>query len=490
MKNSIEGKNILIIGSGIGGLSAGILLSLLNFRVTVVEKNALPGGLMRSYRRAGIDCPVGVHYVGALGKDEPLGKMFKFLGVPVDELFSHMGQGGIIDRYIFDDFTFDLPISIDVYEENLRKSFPQEAAAIDIIIKNLREIAGRMMDTSFLLNQGDPFQNIDYYQPLGEFLDKLDVSAGLRAVLSVPCQLVGVPPAECPLVIHHMVLAGYLFSAWRLKENGAKMTEVFVRRFQKLGGELILNDGVEKILLKSGKVAGVRLKSNLELPVDAVIGDIHPKTLLGLLEQDSLRASYRQRILDLTETDGVIAVQVSVDAATHPEMAHNIYRLITNEKGTIEDGIFYQIRRGNNHVNLLSIITRSLYSEWSKWENTVSGQRGKEYEEKKFAIARKLLQKAERIFGALKNAKIIDIFTPLTIRDYVNCPEGSCYGVMRSARQLLKVASVNNIPISGLFLAGQNALAPGVLGSMLGSFNVVKQIIGTERFTRTIKLDP
>ena len=68
MRNPVEGKNIIIIGSGIGGLSAGILLSLLNFRVTVVEKNPTPGGLMRSYRRGGFDCPVGVHYVGAWAK--------------------------------------------------------------------------------------------------------------------------------------------------------------------------------------------------------------------------------------------------------------------------------------------------------------------------------------------------------------------------------------------------------------------------------------
>ena len=74
MRNPIEGKNIVIIGSGIGGLSAGIILSLLNFRVTVVEKNPLPGGLMRSYCRSEFDCPVGVHYVGALGEKEPLAK--------------------------------------------------------------------------------------------------------------------------------------------------------------------------------------------------------------------------------------------------------------------------------------------------------------------------------------------------------------------------------------------------------------------------------
>ncbi len=179
MRNPVEGKNIVIIGAGVGGLSAGIILSLLNFRVTVVEKNPLPGGLMRSYRRSGIDCPVGVHYVGALGEKEPLGKMFHVLGIPVDELFTPMGQEGIIDRYIFDDLIFDLPTSIDALEKNLISAFPKEAAALNIIMKNLREISRHMMEPSFLFNQGDPFQNMDYYLPMGELLDSLQCLRGI-----------------------------------------------------------------------------------------------------------------------------------------------------------------------------------------------------------------------------------------------------------------------------------------------------------------------
>jgi len=490
MRNPVEGKNIVIIGSGVGGLSAGIILSLLNFQVTVVEKNPLPGGLMRSYRRSGFDCPVGVHYVGALGKNELLGKMFHVLGIPVDELFIPMGQEGIIDRYIFDDLIFELPTSIEALEKSLKSAFPEETTSLNIIMKNLREISRRMIDPSFLLNQGDPFQNMDYYQSMGEFLDTLQVSAGLRAVLSVPCQLIGVPLNDCPVIFHHMVLAGYLFSSWKLKESGSKMTDVFVRRFQELGGSLILNNGVKKILLAEGRVAGVTLESGAELPADAVVAAIHPKILLALLDADALRPSYRQRILGLKETEGVIAVQVTVDAAAHPEINHNVYRLHRNEKGLIEDGVFYQVRFGNfSGSNLLSIITKSLYSEWSQWENTVSGRRGKEYEEKKMSIANSLLKKAQEIFGDLKDARILDVYTPLTIRDYVNAPEGACYGIMRSSRQLLKSISLNNIPIQGLSLAGQNALAPGVMGSILGSFNAARQIIGAERFVQEIKWD-
>jgi len=490
MRHPVEGKNIVVIGSGIGGLSAGILLSLLNFKVTVVEKNPLPGGLMRSYRRSGIDCPVGVHYVGALGKNELLGKMFHVLGISVDELFTPMGQEGIIDRYIFDDLIFDFPTSIDSLEKSLRISFPKDTEALNVIIKNLREISRQMMDNSFLFNQGNPFQNMDYYQSMGELLDTLQISAGLRAVLSMPCQLIGVPLNECPVIFHHMVLASYLFSSWMLKESGDRMTDAFVRRLRESGGSLILNNGVKKISLVEGKMAGVILESGINLPADAVVAAIHPKILLELLDIDALRPSYRERISGLRETGGVIAVQIGVDAVAHPKINHNIYRLRKDEKGIIEDGVFYQLRSSNSPgFNLLSIITKSRYSDWSHWENTVSGRRGKDYEEKKMSIARNLLNKAEEIFGNLKDAKILDVYTPLTIRDYVNAPEGACYGIMRSSRQLLKVVSLNNIPLHGLCLAGQNSIAPGVLGSILGSFNAARQIIGQERFAQAIKWD-
>jgi all-trans-retinol 13,14-reductase len=487
MKKSVKGKNIVIIGSGVGGLSAGIILSLLNYSVTIVEKNPLPGGLMRSYRRSGVDCPVGVHYVGALGANEPLGEMFSLLGISVESLFEKMGQDGVIDRYIFDDFTFDLPVGIDAFEASLLRSFPGDAVAIDSIMKNMREIARHMCEPSFLFYQGDPFQSIDYFNPMGEYLQKLDVSRGLWNVLAVPTGLIGVPLAECPVIFHHMVLAGYLFSCWRLKKSGSHMADIFAQRFQALGGKLILNDQVEKILTESAQVTGVRLQSGKDLAADAVVAAIHPKAMLKLMDPDSLKISYRERILNLEETQGVIAVHVSVDARAHPEMTYNIYRIPADEKGRLNYGVFYQIRRGNAAgKNLLSIMTTSLFNQWSRWENTNSGHRGRDYEAQKLSMAVTLLKNAGEVLGELKDPEILDIFTPLTLRDFVDCPEGSCYGVMRKTSQLLKIASLNNIPLSGLYLAGQNAVAPGVLGSILGSFNVARQIAGAQRVEKMI----
>ncbi len=483
MRNPIEGNRVVIIGAGVGGLSAGILLSLLDYRVTIIEKNPLPGGLMRSYRRRGIECSVGVHYVGALGPAEPLGRLFSFLGLPVEDLFYRMGGHGVTDRYAFDDFSFDLPVGIDAYEDRLKAAFPDDLDAIVLLMKTLRRIAEGMRDPLFMMNGGDPFANMNDFRSMGECLAELQVSPGLRAVLAVPCQLIGVEFDDCPVILHNMVLAGYLFSAWRPKVSGAGLADAFAGRFTALGGTLLCGRQAAKIHLRDRRATGVQLDSGEILPADGVVAAVHPKVVLELLDKDALRPSMQERIATLAETEGVIVCQARVDAARHPEMDHNLYRLHSDRAGRILDGVFYQIRHGDESGgNLLSIITRSHYSDWQQWEHTRSGHRGRDYEAAKAAKGDDLLKRASEVFGDLGRVELLDIFTPLSLRDWMNCPEGSCYGVLRSSGQLLKVASLKNLPVEGLCLAGQNALAPGVLGCLLGSFNAARQMMGEKRF--------
>lgn len=487
MRNPLKGHNVVIIGAGVGGLSAGILLSLLDYRVTLVEKNSLPGGLLRSYRRKGLDCCVGVHYVGALGPAEPLGRMFSFLGLQPEALFYRMGGQGVTDRYLFDDFSFDLPVGIDAYEDRLKAAFPSDRAVIDSFMKTLRRVARGMEDPLFMMNGGDPFANLDDFRPMGEYLEDLRPSPGLRAVLAVPCQLIGVQFDDCPVILHCMVLAGYLFSAWRPKVSGSDLADAFARRFTGLGGTLLCGHPVKKISVRDGRTVGVTLDTGETLPADGVVAAVHPKVVLTLLEEEALRPSVRERITSLVETEGVMACQVRVDALAHPQIDHNIYRLHRDPAGRMLDGAFYQIRPGDGAgANLLSVITRSPYSDWRRWEHTRTGHRGADYEEAKAARGALLLQQASEVFGKLSGAEILDVFTPLSLRDWMNCPEGACYGLLRSAGQMLKAASLKNLPVEGLCLAGQNALAPGVLGCLLGSFSVARQIAGESRFREAV----
>lgn len=476
--------DVVVIGSGVGGLSTAILLAKAGFAVTVLEKNRHPGGMMRGYTRQGMECPVGVHYLGALGSGQILRRFFDFLGVSSEIAVERMGRSGIIDRYIFDDLTFDLPEGMDAYENNLRAAFPDEPHQITGIMQHLRQAEKHLNSLDFLFSDEIGFAQPEQFQAIGEIMTRLGCSAKLKGVLGVPSGWIGVPPDQCPAFYHNMALASYLMSSWRVKK-GVTMVDAFVRRLEALGGRVICGDGVESILVESRKVSGVRTVSGTEIEAPVVVGAIHPKVVLAMLPDEAVRPLYRKRISGLKDTHGIMCVHAQLDASAHPEIAHNIFRIDRDENGNIPDLRYYQLR-SQGKKSVMSILTSGKAEIWRKWESTRTGKRGRDYVEAKEEQAHNLLIEAGKIFGPLKGCRLLDVYTPLTIRDWVNSPAGSAYGVLRSCDQLLSASLLNRSSVEGLFLAGQSVMAPGVIGTVMGSFHTAKFILGPERFRESI----
>ena len=493
MTEARTGK-VLIIGSGIGGLSTAIILAKSGFDVTVLEKNRKPGGLLRSFTRDGIECEVGVHYLGSLGKGQVLRKFFDYLGVTDDIPVSRMGRDGIIDRYLFDDsdkcsFQFDFPEGIAAYKENLNKAFPTERAAIEKIIKSVQKTSDQLHALDLLYATDNDFSLLDQSQPYGEVLDALSCSPGLRSVLGIPSSWIGVPLADCPAYYHNMALASYVSSSWRLKQSGADFADVLVARLKELGGKVITAAEICKVDVESRVVKGVKLTSGECISAATVIAAIHPQMLLQMLPDGAVKPSYRNRITKLKNTHSVFSVQAGINANAHPEIPYNLFKVETDKKGNVSDLAYYQIRRSEKKdVNLLSILTSGKDVLWNNWRDSQTGKRGLEYGKAKNQYAMDLLGEAEGLFGPLKGLKLLDAYTPLTIRDWVGSPDGSAYGVLRSSSQTLATAILNRTAVKGLYLAGQNVLAPGIIGTIMGSFATVKLIVGPEEFRKTISL--
>lgn len=481
-------RRVVVIGSGIGGLSTAIIMAGLGFSVTVIEKNDRPGGLMRGYRRGGVECPVGVHYIGAMGEGQPLRRVFDYLGLTGKIPMERAGADGVIDRYIFDDLSFDLPTGIGALEEKLHASFPAEKKAIEAVIKNLRETEARLNSLDFLFNPFNDLSVLDQFLPVDEALARLGCTAPLRRVIGVASTLLGVPAEECPQFFHHMTLVSFLMSAWRLRSGGIEMAEAFVQRLTELGGSLRCGDGVARVLVDSRTVGGVELASGERIAADTVVAAIHPRSMLGMMGEGDLPPAYRRRVGRIADTMGIFSSIVGVDASAIKEISHNVYRLHAGSRGEIAEGSFFQVRgSGKEGMNLLIMMTRSDIAQWRAWEHTTSGRRGEDYLLAKRECAEGLMEEAREVFGPLKGAREIDSYTPLSIRDWVGSPGGSAYGVLRSSAQLTRAAALNRIPVKGLFLAGQSAMAPGVFGTALGSFATVRGIIGHERFCREVR---
>jgi all-trans-retinol 13,14-reductase len=477
--------DVLIIGSGIGGLTAGIILSKLRFKVTIIEKEPLPGGLLRCYRRSGIDCPTGVHYIGGLDVGQPLRRLWDYLGVTALIPLERMGTGGIIDRYIFDDFVFDLPESLEAFEEKLRCCFPAEARQVSIIMDELRSTSQVLSRLDMVLSSSIMSISPDSLEPMGQRLREMGCSRRLTGLLSVPSTLIGVPLRDCPVFLYYMSLASYLLSSWRLADRGG-MADAFLSRLSALGGNVIAGDGVNSIQVESGQAKGVVLKSGRILKADSLVAAIHPRTMVSLLPPESVRESYALRAETILNTKGLFGVNAAINSDSHEALPYNIYRLKLEDDNELH-GTFHQVlKTGKPGMTLLSMITSSPIEEWRQWEGTVSGKRGSDYEAAKTEKARDLLEGAEKLLGPLGDIKMLDTYTPLTIRDWVGSPDGSPYGIIRSSGQMMKAASLNRAPVKGIFVSGQNRLSPGILGTVLGSFQTVRQMVGNEMFMREV----
>ncbi len=471
--------SVIIIGSGIGGMTAGIVLAKLGYRVTVVEKNKLPGGLMRSYTRKGIECEVGIHYVGALDAGQPLRQIFELLGVYGRIPLDRMGDEGIVDKYLLPDMTFHFPPGIGLLEENLHRAFPTESRQIGEVISLLRSSLQQFSLKEILFNKNQEFDLSLQLQSLDHYFDKLGCSRELRGILSLPLGWIGVNSDECPLYLWSSSLSSYLMSSWKPLCSGAEWADIFAGRFRELGGEIICDDRVTNILVQDRTVQGVVLKSGKRLTAPLVISSIHPKLMLRLLPDDALKPSFRNRISSLKETRGIFGIHMAVPEQTVPYHSYNTF--FVEYKQPPYSGVTFFITRKTvkTGYNLLSLITDGPYEKWKKWEQTTKDHRPQDYREAKDREAAVLFDRASQVFGPLPGAYLIDAYTPLSFCAWMDSPEGGAYGVSRSVQQKFKTAALHRTPIGGLHAVGQSTFAPGILGTALGTLRVLSQITGT-----------
>ena len=100
----------------------------------------------------------------------------------------------------------------------------------------------------------------------------------------------------------------------------------------------------------------------------------------------------------------------------------------------------------------------------------------------KMRAAESMIETARSVLGTLEDYKILDISTPLTMRDWAASPEGSMYGLLRSVKNDLQYAVLTRLPVRSLYLVGQSAIAPGLLGVTLSVLRGVGEVAGRANF--------
>lgn len=465
----------IIVGSGIAGLSAALLLAKNGRRVLVLEKDAQPAPVLRGFIRQGIHCETSFHFTGMLAPGLPLHRFLCYLGL-LDSLTPlEMPQADACQLFFANDQeALKLPWGKEALQYALAERFPQE---IDTIKSYLAQVGQELNNTPLFSFNPISINNYNSAISNDTLLTRLNQLTGnqqLHMAFALRCALHGVKPEDVPFTLHARVDGSFHLSSHSISGGGNALIKAMLAKIERYGGEILCNSEVEKIIVKNRAVQGLALASGQQFETDICLFTPHPALLPGMLGQ--LRPAYSRRLLSLPETGalfivyGIVAEHLALSLANRvfficPQPSISAAMSATDPEQSM---VCVSVAAAQNGQCPLSIMTSLPSDIFTSQGDDLYMKRSNYYVDTKQQIADILLKRVYDVIPLLRGSiKVLEAATPLTFAEYANNPRGGIYGVYHGgdAGWLSPLTS-----IKGLLLAGQSVMLPGILGCMASAF--------------------
>lgn len=483
----MEKFDVVIIGSGLGGLQCGYILAKNGLKVCILEQHHQIGGCLQTFQRNGISLDTGFHFVGGLKEGEPLHALFTYFDL-LDLPWHPLDEDGFAEVFI-QDKSWKLPNGFDRYADYLSDYFPQERANLNKYSDFLRQVSDHTLD-AFLDPENNPNARLMEHSAY-HFIEDSFKDQQLRNVISGVSLSMDLCSETLPLYVFAQINSSFIQSAWRMKGGGSQIAQRLAENFKKMGGTILTSAKVTGMKEENGKIGGLIFNETEQLHCDYVISDIHPAQTLALIKNSTLiRPIYVRRIRNLANSKGMFTVHLLLKAGKVLYRNRNIFihthddiwnkNGATNETSSIL--VNYQLPEEQSafaeNIDLLTLVD---WNEMHRWEESFIGKRGDEYKEYKAEKAAELIRIAEEKIPELKgNIEKYYTSTPLTYRDYTGTWHGSAFGIKKDYDHLMFTMLTPKTQIPNLFLTGQNLNLHGILGVSMTSLFTSAHIIGKE----------
>lgn len=487
----------IVVGSGISGLTMVLLLSMSGRRVLLLEKSSRIGGSLRRFRRRGIPFDTGFHFTGGLHEGGILADILSILGIR-DYIEPIYLSESCRTQFIFESEgrRFELPSGIENIKKQFKDYFPRESAAVDRHFDMIQSVCRRTPSLNIYENViGHPTLDEDFVT-LDAVLKDQTSDAVLRGLLSGYSMCYGVRPNEVSFANHCRMVQNFYESLSRVKNGGDAFIEAFREKFKSSDVEIRCGTFIAELAdIRDSKVGRFVLNTGEEVTADSCVFTIHPKEILGLLPAKHISRAFASRVSSFESSAGFFSVFATLkegkkdpnpDAAItslFPQADVNML-LDPAYRGTPALVIIKSPASCDGAKEGICILEPSFAAEVSGWSDSKHGNRPQEYLEYKQARLEKCKEHIFSFFPAYRESlDVMDAGTVLTLRDCLNNPDGSAYGVKQKMGQY---NLVGKLPLHNLFAAGQSALLPGIIGAMMSSLIVGRAVLGKERYGRLL----
>ncbi len=494
-----EKYDVVIIGSGLGGLVSAIILAREGYSVCVLEKNQQFGGNLQTFVRDKTIFDTGVHYIGGLSEGQNLYRYFKYLDILDDITLKKMDEDGF-DRITFDNDPKEYRHAqgYENFKKILLEEFPEEEKAIDSYCQ-------KMLDTcSFFplygLKLGKPYyENTSLFEVKAkEFIDSITENEKLRAVLGGSNLLYAGEGERTPFYMHALSVNSYIESSYRCINGGSQITKALLARFREKGGKAYKRHEVTKFETENGIVTAVQTANGKTIYGDIFISNVDPKMTLEMIGQNHFRKSYTSRIENIESTVAAFSLYLVLKPNCFKYLNHNYYHFkdyksiwdvhnYTQESWPEAYMLSMGIKKDKEEYgDNITVMTYMRFDEMEPWIDTFNtaaqkNDRGQTYEEFKAYKSEVIIRELEKKFPNLRDCiEAVYSSTPLSYRDYIGCNKGSMYGYVKDANNPLKSFVSPRTKIKNLYFTGQSLNMHGILGVTISGVVTCSEILGGE----------
>lgn len=508
----------IVIGSGLGGLTAAAYLTSNGLRTLVLEQYDVVGGSSHVFRRKrAFEFDVGVHYLGDCGPQGLIPAILRGVGLEGRIEFLPMDPDGF-DTLFFPDLTFRVRRGWEDYEHDLVAAFPGEARGLRRCVRMLRKIAAQAMASGpprgarelLVTPLRAPTLVRWSGRTLGDLFDACGLSERARAVLAAESGTYGAPPSRVSVLMHAVLIDHYLRDGGYYPKGGGQVIAAHLLDVVRShGGDARTRARVEKILIEGDKAVGVRLSDGEELRARVVVSNADLKrTYLDLVGADRLRPRTRERLSKMRMSLPLFCVYLGLDIDLRERMPNTNYYLFPSwdtesaYRACYEGGFPRQLPiylsaasvkdphtkalapPGCSSVQLMTVAPAQR-SHWRIGEGPIVGRgysHDPAYRAVKRELTKRMIEGASRLIPDISEHIIWEeAATPITHERYTLATGGTSYGLEHSPDQWGLRRPRSRTEIDGLFLAGASTFyAHGVLGVMLGGVACAGSVLGRD----------
>jgi len=481
---STETFDVVVIGSGGGGLAAAAKLARQGLSVAVLEQNFRVGGCMGMIQRGEYSMEIGLHALDGLDAPdgtnrhtfEELGILAKLKLVKLDPMYVAS----------YPNHKIVVPADVEAYRQVLKENFPAETAKIDLLFDDLADYdvvftAINNLTSGFALE--DLITIITHAQvalrlldlkdrTLAEMFADYDLSQELAAVWAELSSFLGVEPSRLSALMFVVMWNSYHRHGYYYFEGGSgAVADAMAQVVEENGGTIRLGARATKIDIIDGRATLVRTEDDGCYAARYVVSNANaPATVNDLVGAEYFPADYLDSLNNMTIGSSTFTVYLGMDhdfgkllGGSHEIMFSDTYDTDENmgyiANGDIEHApgavVNYSVvdplaaPAGKNSIQLITQLPYNWENDWHWNENYQN------YVDLKTEIAWRLIDRAEQFVPGLSDhIEVMEVGTPRTVEGYTLNPGGSIFGWEHTIEQSLDLRLENQTPIENLYLAG------------------------------------